>query len=91
MQTDRDDAIKQHEWVYLNAFIALMDRYTRYQNSIKFDVKGCSGMESINLEEQSTRVGMTARRRSIVKYERMAEKYRKEEKRARGSQSYLLS
>lgn len=48
----------------------------RRQNSIKFDVKGCSGMESINLEEQSTHVGVTGRRRSMVKYERTVEKYR---------------
>lgn len=70
----------------------------RRQNSIKFDVKGWSGMESINPEEQSTHLGVTARRRSTVKYERTVEKYRwvkKEEEREReergGSQSYLLS
>lgn len=61
-----------------------MGRYTRRQNSIKFDVKGCSGMESIKLEEQSTRVGVTARRRSMVKYERTAEKYEEEEREERG-------
>lgn len=59
----------------------------RRQNFIRFDVKRCSGMESINLEGQSTHVGVTARRRSVVKYERTNRKIRvkkEDERRARG-------
>lgn len=50
-------------------------------------------MEGISAEEQSTRVGVTARLARHVKYERTAEKYdgAEEEKRVRGSKSYLLS
>lgn len=60
----------------------------RRQNSIKFDVKGWSGMESINLEEQSTHVGVIARRRSTVKYERTVEKYRVKKEEERGARRF---
>lgn len=45
-------------------------------------------MESINLEEQSTHVGVTARRRSTVKYERTVEKYRVKKEEERGARRF---
>jgi len=50
-------------------------------------------VEGIGAEEQSTRVGVTARHARHVKYERTAEKYdgAEEERRVQGSESYLLS